>query len=148
MTLPTPKRRPRSPIAAAARRPPAVASLDWEYSRRDYRGRLYSDFYPRRAPSSGPGWFVFGRSPEYGNTLIRLCARPAVEPRAHPHYNVMVRRGWRTRRAAQAAADLLNRRFPNLDAREPAGSQSAPPPRLDCREGRCPLAAFRRGASS
>lgn len=114
MTRPTPKRRARAPKAQASHQPPpAIASLGFEFSRSDYRGRSYADFYPRRSPASGPGWYVFGRSPEYGNTLIRLCARPAAKPRAHPRYNVMVRRGWRTRRAAQAAADLLNRRYPN-----------------------------------
>lgn len=114
--------RPRE-VPSEASPAPAVTSsapIGFEYSLVDYKGRSYADFYVRRAPASGPGWYVFGRNPEYGNTLIRLCARPAVKPRAHRHYNVSVRRGWRTRREAQAAADLLNLQFPAQAPRTPA----------------------------
>lgn len=97
---------------AAARDPRTGTRLAFEYSIIDYRHRAYDRFYPRRSPSSGPGWCVFGRNRQYGDSLIRLCARPRVVPRAHPHYNVMVRRGWPTQRAAHAVAQWLNARYP------------------------------------
>ena len=76
----------------------------------DYKGRKFAEFYPARSSSDGPGWYVFGRNPEYDGRLICLCGRPAVAPRKHPHYNGPVRRGWFTKREAQYWADVLNRR--------------------------------------
>lgn len=75
----------------------------------DYKGRSYSRFYPAKDAKTGPGWYVFGRNPEYGDTLIMLCGRPAVAPRHHPHYNGKIRRGWPTKALAQYWADVLNR---------------------------------------
>jgi hypothetical protein len=76
----------------------------------DYRGRVFDRFYPARSPSDGPGWYVYGRNPEYGDNLVMLCARPDVKHRRHPHYNVQIRRGFHTRREAQQVADQLNRK--------------------------------------
>lgn len=74
----------------------------------DWMGRKFTDFYPARSPEKGPGWYVFGRNPAYNDSLIHLCARPDVEPRKHRLYNGLVRRGWSTKREAQAVADQLN----------------------------------------
>lgn len=76
-----------------------------------YDGTVFRDFYVRRDPSSGPGWFIFGRDPnKYGvdeqgrGRYIKLCGWRTV--RRHPHYNVPVRHGWR--RKADAAVALAN----------------------------------------
>lgn len=74
----------------------------------DHKGRTYDRFYANIAPFAGPGWYVWGRNPEYGDNLIRLCGRPDVAPRRHPHYNGPVRRGWHTKREAAAIATKLN----------------------------------------
>jgi hypothetical protein len=75
----------------------------------DYIGRRYSNFYVDKSPQDGPGWYVFGRYADaYGGKLIKLCGRPDIAPRAHPHYNVRVRRGWSTRARAQHWADAMN----------------------------------------
>lgn len=74
----------------------------------DSQGRVYDRFYPRRSIENGPGWFVFGRNPGYGDTLIRLCAQPDVKPRRTKYYNGKVQRGYVTRREAQQVADKLN----------------------------------------
>ena len=81
-----------------------------EIARQDSRGRIFANFYPRRDPASGPGWYVFGRNPEYAGALIMLCARPDVKPRKHPHYNCLVRRGYHTKAEAAHVAAQLNRR--------------------------------------
>lgn len=66
-----------------------------EFSTVDYRDRHYANYYIERSPATGPGWYIFGRNPEwYGGRLVRLCGRPAVKARRHPHYNCRVRRGW------------------------------------------------------
>jgi hypothetical protein len=77
----------------------------------DYRGRTYSGFYPSQSSHDGPGWYVKGRGTagEYDGRLRMICARPNVKPRRHPQYNCAVRRGWHTRREAQAIADLMNK---------------------------------------
>jgi hypothetical protein len=77
----------------------------------DYKGRVYRQFHARRDPSHGPGWYVFGRNEGYGDRLVMCCARPAVKARRHPHYNGLVRRGWRTMREARAIAEDMNRRY-------------------------------------
>ena len=89
-------------------------------------GRVYIfvDFYPRKDPSFGPGWYVFGRnSVKYGvNTdtgkgnYIKLVARPDTPSRKHKHYNCKVARGWKTKRDAQAVADQLNREHAPIEA--------------------------------
>ena len=74
----------------------------------DYRGREYDRFHARPDYGLAPGWFVFGRNPEYGDNLVMLRARPDVKARQHPHFNGKVRRGWHTKREAQAIADAMN----------------------------------------
>jgi hypothetical protein len=74
----------------------------------DYKDRKYDRFYVARDPGFGPGWYVFGRNPEYGDHLVMNCARPDVKPRSHPHYNQRVQRGWLYKRDAQAIADQMN----------------------------------------
>jgi hypothetical protein len=46
-----------------------------EVTRVDYKGRTYSNFYPRRN-HTGPGYVVYGHSEggEYGGKLISRCA--------------------------------------------------------------------------
>lgn len=73
----------------------------------DYAGRVFDRFYPRKDSSTGPGWYVFGRNPDYG-TLIKLCARPNVKPRWQANYSGPVREGWHTKREAEAIAKQLN----------------------------------------
>ena len=80
----------------------------------DYAGRSYDRFCVRRSPQDGPGWYVFGRNPEYNDSLVHLCARPNLPIRRHPHYSCKVARGWHLRSEAQAVADLMNKgRDPN-----------------------------------
>lgn len=85
----------------------------------NYRGHEFRNFFVAQSPAQGPGWYVFGRNSEKYGTLpngdgayVMLCARPDVPPRSHRHYNGQVRRGWHTKREAQAAADQLNREYP------------------------------------
>lgn len=88
--------------------PTTLATERFEFHSIDYKGRAFSGFYAARSPQDGPGWYVFGRNPGYGGSLVMLCARPAVAPRKHPHYNCKVRRGFRTRREASGLAQALN----------------------------------------
>lgn len=74
----------------------------------DHCGRTFKDFFPTRAEPHGPGWFVYGRNPDYYGGLVYLCGRPDVKPRQCAHYNGKVRRGWRTKREAAAVAARLN----------------------------------------
>jgi hypothetical protein len=83
----------------------------------NYSGHDFRNFFVSR-DHSGPGWYIFGRNSEKYGTLpngrgayVKLCARPDVKPRRHPHYNGKVRRGWRLKRDAQAVADRLNSSF-------------------------------------
>ncbi len=89
-----------------------VALIDREV--RNGHERVYREFFVSRRPEFGPGWYVWGRCrTEYGpKGIIRVCAHPSVVPRAHPHYNVRVQRGWHRKTDAQAVADDLNRRYP------------------------------------
>ena len=84
-------------------------NVDYEFDPGpDYRGRMYAEFYVCRDATAGPGWYVLGRNPEYGGRLVKICARPNVSPRKHPHYSHRVRRGWHTMREAAAVAAWLN----------------------------------------
>jgi hypothetical protein len=81
----------------------------------NYSGHVFSDFYVRRDPGYGPGWFVFGRNSEKYGTIadgsgayVKRCAWPDRPPRRHVHYNGQVQHGWRLKRDAQAVADRLN----------------------------------------
>jgi hypothetical protein len=83
--------------------------MDYEFDAGpDYRGRLFSEFYVRRDPATGPGWYIFGRNRAAGAMVVKLCARPDVSPRRHSNYNISVRRGWRTMCEAAAIAAWLN----------------------------------------
>lgn len=79
-----------------------------EFRGRGFRGGFFSAFYVAKHPQSGPGWYVHGRNPAYGGGYVMVCARPDVPARAHPHYNVKVRRGFRTMREARWVASVLN----------------------------------------
>jgi hypothetical protein len=92
---------------------------DIEVQTLNYHGFTFADFYASRDDHMAPGWFVFGRdSTKYGKmpdgrgAYIMLCARPAVKPRHSRNYNGQVRRGWATKREADAVAAELNRAFP------------------------------------
>lgn len=76
------------------------------FSRVDYRGRVYDNYHVRRDPTLGPGWYIFGRSPDYQG-ILTLVARPDVKPRKHPHYSGQVRRGWLRKKDAESALKLL-----------------------------------------
>lgn len=73
----------------------------------DYRGRVYDRFHVRRDCSIYPGWFIFGRNPEYGDRLIKLCARPNRPARRYPKRNGLVYVGWRRKRDAMQALRLI-----------------------------------------
>jgi hypothetical protein len=74
----------------------------------DYKGRVFDRFYVSKDPLHGPGWYVFGRNPDYNDRLVALVAQPAIKPRGHPNYNIRVQRGWSTRREALAYANWFN----------------------------------------
>lgn len=69
----------------------------------DYKGRVFDQFHARQDSGTGPGWFIFGRNPEYGGKLVRLCGKPNRPRRRHVHYNGAVWHGWKTKRAALEA---------------------------------------------
>lgn len=73
-----------------------------------FRGGHFSRFYAARSKHNGPGWYVYGRNPAYGDRYVMLCARPDIAPQRHRGYNVKVRAGWRTKAEAQAIADRMN----------------------------------------
>ncbi len=79
-----------------------------EFNDVDYKGRKFDRFYAVKSAHNGPGWYVYGRNSEYGDSLIHLCARPDVKPRVQKHYNVRVRRGWHTKHEAATIAHHLN----------------------------------------
>ena len=72
----------------------------------NYRGQLFDRFYPQQ--ERGLGWFVHGRNPSYNDRYVMLCARPDVPARRRPNRNDIRSRGWRTKREAQAVADMMN----------------------------------------
>jgi hypothetical protein len=74
----------------------------------DYKGRVYSDFYPAQ-DSIIPGWIVMGKGEEYGGMLRMICARPDVKERRYKYINGKISRGFRTRREAQAIANAMNK---------------------------------------
>lgn len=66
----------------------------------DYKDRVFSDnITAEREPSAGPGWYIFARNSE---GICKLIARPNVPARKHPHYTLRVRRGWLTKKEAEA----------------------------------------------
>lgn len=84
------------------------------YNLTGYDGSNFRDGFEPRQDHSGPGWFVFARNAEKYGTLpdgrgayVALVAWPDKPRRACPNYNGRVRRGWRTKREAQAVADRL-----------------------------------------
>jgi len=76
----------------------------FDYTGADYRGQ---PLHPMRCPGTGPGWYLYGVRPGASCTVLHKVARPDVRPRAHPHYNIRVRRGWATKREALAVAQAL-----------------------------------------
>lgn len=93
---------PRTPVMDNRTLIPGVV-----VSTQDYRGRTFDRFEVRRDPGHAPGWFIFGRNPQYGDRLVMLVARPDVAPRRTQGYNGAVRRGWHTKRAALLVVALL-----------------------------------------
>ena len=82
-----------------------------EFENINYSGHKFDRFEARKGSGSdGPGWFIYGFNDEkYGpKQYVKLVARPDVPPRKHPHYNIRVRAGWKTKAAAQQIADALN----------------------------------------
>lgn len=76
----------------------------------NFRGGMFDRFFVRRDQGFGPGWYVFGRNPAYGDSYVKRCAQPDVKPRRHRHYNCRVMPGWERKRDAQRWADILNQR--------------------------------------
>lgn len=92
----------------------ALGSVGVEVNTENYGGYHFADFFARRDPATGPGWYVYGRNSEkYGTKAdgtgiyVMLCARPSVKARRHRHYNCLVRRGWATKGEAEAVARFL-----------------------------------------
>lgn len=89
-----------------------ASGLDMRYV--DYRERFFCEFHVQEGLGNGPGWFIYGRhkteyrTPESTGGIVMLCGRPNVPRRAHPHYNIKVRRGWDRKADAQFVCDLLN----------------------------------------
>ena len=75
----------------------------------DFKGRIYTNFYAAEVLGMAPGWFVLGCYEDYGGRLRKVCARPDVRPRKYKWWNGPVRRGWLTKKEAQAVADQLNK---------------------------------------
>lgn len=74
-----------------------------------YKGRFFGPpYFVAEHFGIDPGWFVFGRNPEYGGRLVQVVARPDVPERAYLYWNGKRRRGWWLKREAQAVADQLN----------------------------------------
>lgn len=97
--------------------------MELNFSREGYGGSLFSDFYVARDPSSGPGWFIFGRNAaKYGvhtsgpnagkGCYVMLCGY-RVEKGAR-NYNGKVRHGWRTKKQAQAVLATHLAAYPHL----------------------------------
>lgn len=78
-----------------------------EFSRTDERGFAYASFFVRRESRSA-GWFIYGRRLNVSANVVRICARPSRAARRTGNSNVKTRRGWSTRREAQAALDALS----------------------------------------
>lgn len=71
----------------------------------DYMGRVFGAFHARRNPW-GRGFVVYGRgfgADTYGGALVMVCASPAK-----PSRRGAARRGFPTKREAQALAGLMN----------------------------------------
>lgn len=75
----------------------------------DYKGRVYDRFHVRRN-DIGPGWAVFGRNPEYGDTLVSLVSLPGPTDTKLRRIGLWNsgRSGFRLKRTAQAVADRMN----------------------------------------
>lgn len=74
----------------------------------DYKDRVFSDnITAEREPSTGPGWYIFARNSE--ECICKLIARPNVSARKHPHYNIEVRRGWLTKKEAEALIPTIGK---------------------------------------
>ncbi len=75
----------------------------------DYGGRMFSGpFYVSEDYGVNPGWFVFGRNPEYNGRLRKVVAYLDVPLRTYKHWNGPRQHGWRLKREAQVVADMLN----------------------------------------
>lgn len=92
-----------------------ASGLDMHYV--DYRERMFTQFHVEKSASAGPGWYIWGRhNTEYRRAddtggLVCFCGRPNVPYRRHPHYNIKVRSGWKTKADAQLVCDLLNQGY-------------------------------------
>jgi hypothetical protein len=87
-----------------------------EFHNVNYDGYRFTDFFVRKAPEIGPGFYIYGRNKKkYGTKAngdgfyTMLCVRPHVKARKHPHYNCAIRRGFSRKWIAQEIADSLNK---------------------------------------
>lgn len=75
----------------------------------DYRGRLFEGpYYVDKWHGVAPGYFVFGRHPDYGGQLRKVVAYPDLKPRKYKYWTIPVSRGWLTKKEAQQVADRMN----------------------------------------
>lgn len=83
----------------------------------DYRGCVYTRFEPAQDPSTGPGWFIFGRhATEYADEkgvsrLVAVCGWPEAPRRHFVNRNGLGRSGWGTKTQAQSICDILNQGY-------------------------------------
>lgn len=75
----------------------------------DCMGRMFEGpYYVAEWRGVAPGWFVWGRHPDYGGRLRKVVARPDVKARRYKHWDGPRERGWWTKWEAQQVADLMN----------------------------------------
>ena len=74
----------------------------------DYAGREFCGEYYVTPAYSAPGWVInqYAYAPG-GFPLVRIAARPNVAPRKYKHFNGQRRRGWHTKREAEAVLKAL-----------------------------------------
>ena len=79
--------------------------MEFELENVDYKGRVFTENVTvERAPATGPGWYIFARDKD---GICKLVARPKVNPRKHPHYNIRIYRGWHTKQEAEFIASVV-----------------------------------------
>lgn len=83
----------------------------------DYKGRVYTRFEAGQDPSTGPGWFIWGRhATEYADSsgtsrLIAVCGWPESPLRCFKNRNGLARSGWGSKARAQDICGILNQGY-------------------------------------
>lgn len=95
--------------------------MGMNFSNEGYDGSLFGDFFVRRSPCDGPGFFIYGRNcHKYGKhrdgkgTYVMLCGY--VREAGARNYNGKVRHGWPRKRDAEAALAAHLASYPFLNS--------------------------------